>query len=190
MYCAGERDRNPGPKRSETRPILLIPGSGGQGIRWEDDFRRLLVDGGRYAIRYAQRDTGQSTCFDFDKNPYTVSDLAAGAIVLMDSYGFDSTHVVSQSLGGMVTQTITIEDPGRTRTLNSIMSTPWVPKRPDTSHGEWASEAEPDPPPTREVWIERRVEVTRGMIGSLPPFDEAHRREPATSTQLTTTAEW
>jgi pimeloyl-ACP methyl ester carboxylesterase len=157
-------------------PILLIMGSGGQGIHWEDGFCRLLVDGGRYVIRYDQRDTGQSAFFDFDKSPYTVSDLAADAIGLMDAYGFESSHVVGQSLGGMVAQAIAIEHPGRMRTLTSIMSTPGVPKRPATSHEERASEAAPGPPPTREEWIERRVEVTGRMSGSLVPYDEARRR--------------
>jgi pimeloyl-ACP methyl ester carboxylesterase len=108
--------------------------------------------------------------------PYTVSDLAADAIGLMDAYRFESAHVVGQSLGGMVAQAITIEHPGRTRTLTSVMSMPGVPKRPVANRDEQTAEAAPGPPPTREEWIERRVEVTRRMTGSLAPFDEACRR--------------
>ena len=49
--------------------VLLIMGAGGQAIIWPEDFCQWLAAGGRHVIRYDNRDTGQSSCVDFTKNP-------------------------------------------------------------------------------------------------------------------------
>ena len=56
-------------------PLLLIMGASGQGLYWPDSLVQRLVDEGRFVIRYDNRDTGQSTCFDFAENPYTLDDM-------------------------------------------------------------------------------------------------------------------
>jgi pimeloyl-ACP methyl ester carboxylesterase len=50
--------------------ILLIMGASAQGIVWPDEFCDSLVEAGRHVIRYDNRDTGQSSCFDFSAHPY------------------------------------------------------------------------------------------------------------------------
>ena len=50
--------------------------AGGQGILWPDEFCAALVAAGFQTIRYDNRDTGQSTCVEFAKAPYTLSDMA------------------------------------------------------------------------------------------------------------------
>ena len=59
--------------------------------------------------------------------PYTLSDMAADAVGLLDQLGIDRAHVLGTSLGGMVAQTVAIEHAARTRSLISVMS----------STGEW-----------------------------------------------------
>ena len=49
--------------------ILLIMGASAQGIMWPDEFCDALVEAGRHVIRYDNRDTGQSTSFDFSAKP-------------------------------------------------------------------------------------------------------------------------
>lgn len=55
--------------------LLLIMGALSQGIQWPTEFCEQLANSGFYVIRYDQRDTGQSICFDFEKNPYDLLDL-------------------------------------------------------------------------------------------------------------------
>ena len=54
---------------------------------------------------------------------YLLSDMAADTFGLMDHLGIDSAHVVGASMGGMIGQTMAIEQPERVRSLVSMMST-------------------------------------------------------------------
>ena len=49
--------------------ILLVMGAGAQAILWPEEFIDSLVAGGKHVIRYDNRDVGQTTCFDFEKDP-------------------------------------------------------------------------------------------------------------------------
>jgi pimeloyl-ACP methyl ester carboxylesterase len=96
-----------------------------------------LVSRGLRIIRFDNRDTGRSTHFsaaptpdlqaalagDFSSVSYTLSDMAADTVGLLDALGLGSVHIVGASLGGMVAQTIAIEYPHRVRSLTSMMST-------------------------------------------------------------------
>ena len=168
-------------------PILLIMGAGAQGVLWPEDFCQRLVDGGRRVIRYDHRDTGQSTCFDFASQPYTLSDLARDAVGILDAYGIRRVHAVGASMGGMVGQILAIEHADRLLSLTSIMSTPGGGALASTvlGEGETAPSLPPpepefvaalqalllNPPQTREERIARRLEVFRLTAGSLTPFD-------------------
>src|SRR6516164_8086208 len=77
--------------------ILLIMGAAGQGIMWPDELCQALVESGRHVIRYDNRDTGQSTSFDFSAKPYTMSDMAGDAIGVLDAYSVLAAHVVGST---------------------------------------------------------------------------------------------
>lgn len=123
-------------------PMLLIMGFTAQLISWPDGFCQQLVDHGFRVIRFDNRDCGLSTKFDgvevdlarvleaalggqpdqLPAVPYTLSDMAADAVGLLDHLGLDSAHVVGASMGGMIAQHLAIEHPDRVRSLTSIMS--------------------------------------------------------------------
>jgi esterase len=142
-------------------------------------------------IRF-DRDTGQSTCLDFAKSPYTVADMADDAVGLLDAWYIERAHFVGASMGGMISQTVAIEHPARIRTLTSIMSTPACGSMIQALFGG-ADGALPGPEPkvkevlaataakrptTREERIEAGVRLWRALAGSGEPFDEAATREP------------
>ncbi|HET6625132.1 MAG TPA: alpha/beta hydrolase [Nocardioidaceae bacterium] len=119
-------------------PLLLVMGLGGPMTWWNPDFCRLLADNGFYVIRFDNRDVGRSTklrdrvtrrmilrAFGGLKvrAPYTLSDMAADGFALLDHLGLGSAHVVGISMGGMIVQTMALDNPSRVRSLTSIMST-------------------------------------------------------------------
>ena len=119
-------------------PLLLVMGLGGPMTWWDAALCRMLAERGFYVIRYDNRDTGRSTkvagrvsrtmlirAFSgrHVRTPYGLADMAADAFALLDHLGLQSAHVVGVSMGGMIAQTMAIEQPRRVRSLTSIMST-------------------------------------------------------------------
>src|SRR3954469_24871946 len=122
----------------DAEPLLLVMGLGGPMTWWDPAFCRLLAESGFYVIRYDNRDTGRSSRGTGRvtrgmlvqaflgrpvKAPYTLTDLALDGFGLLDHLGLESAHVVGVSMGGMIVQTMAIEQPGRVRSMTSIMST-------------------------------------------------------------------
>jgi pimeloyl-ACP methyl ester carboxylesterase len=121
----------------EAPPVLLIMGGGAQMINWPEGFCAELVALGMQVIRFDNRDTGLSSHFpdtpvpdlqaalagDFSSASYTLSDMAADTVGLLDALGYGSAHLVGASMGAMIAQTIAIEYPARVRSLTSMMST-------------------------------------------------------------------
>jgi pimeloyl-ACP methyl ester carboxylesterase len=119
-------------------PVLLVMGLATQMLGWPDGFCSALVDRGLHAIRFDNRDVGLSTHLHDAPRPnvmaalmagntssasYTLSEMAADAVGLLDALGLDSVHLVGASMGGMIAQVVAIDYPERVRSLTSIMST-------------------------------------------------------------------
>jgi pimeloyl-ACP methyl ester carboxylesterase len=115
--------------------VLLIMGLASQMIHWDERFCRLLVDRGFHVVRFDNRDSGRSSRVNGRppglkdmvlRNPkaatYTLSDMAADAVGVLDHLGIARAHVVGASMGGMIAQTVAIEHPDRVLSLVSIMS--------------------------------------------------------------------
>ncbi len=117
--------------------MLLIMGLGMQMTGWDSAFCRLLASRGYYVVRYDHRDIGLSSTVNSDITPnivalwqggvasavYTLDDLAADAIGLLDALGIDAAHVVGASMGAMVAQLLAIDYPRRVLSLTSMMGT-------------------------------------------------------------------
>ena len=178
-------------------PILLIMGASAQGIQWPEAFIERLVAAGRYAIRYDNRDTGRSTCFDFAKSPYTLDDLARDAVAVLDGYDLTSAHVVGASMGGMIAQQLMIRHAERVQSATIIMSSPLsgaalmsgaVLPAPDPKFLEAFAALGATPVETREQQIEMRVAVFSMLAGRIRPDVDAIRaiatREVARATNF------
>ena len=92
-------------------PILLVMGIGGSMLWWEEGFCRMLVEGGRFVIRYDHRDTGRSVTYEPGRPGYTGADLVADAVGVLDAYGIPAAHVVGVSAGGAFAQLLALGFP-------------------------------------------------------------------------------
>ena len=120
--------------------LLLVSGYTSQLLGWDRGLVDRLVDQGLRVVRYDNRDVGLSSKLDGQKVqpgkvlsaslegtdipevPYTLSDMAADGIGLLDHLDVERAHVAGVSMGGMIVQTMAIEHPTRIASLISIMS--------------------------------------------------------------------
>ena len=105
--------------------ILLIMGATASMIWWEEEFCVKLSEMGYFVIRYDNRDTGRSTCYEPGEINYSVPDLVDDAISVLDVYNIKKAHFVGMSLGGMISQLAEIIYPERVLTLTLISSSVW-----------------------------------------------------------------
>ena len=163
-----------------TRQCSSSPDFVVQLTSWDAEFCERLAAGGRYVIRFDNRDCGLSTkldgvtadwqgalhasltgAADAGGCPYTLSDMANDGVGLLDALEIDAAHVVGASMGGMIAQTMAIEHPDRVRSLTSIMSSPGDPRtgKPEPE----ALEVLLTVPPTRARRLRRRASTHRGV---------------------------
>ncbi len=167
-------------------PLLLIMGLGAQMIHWDEEFCQQLADTGLFVIRHDNRDVGLSTILegDFDMAalmadfmagktpsvPYTLDDMAADSVGLLDHIGIEQAHVCGASMGGMIAQLVACNHPDRTLSLTSIMSSTGNPDLPKATPAAQAALTAPRPDGLEES-IERAIENAK-VIGSKGfPFD-------------------
>ena len=100
-------------------PLMLVPGLGGNGSFWarqvaafKSDFRTIVHD---------HRGAGQST---HSPIRYSVDQMAADVLKLMDALDIDRAHFVGHSTGGAIGQTIAQDRPDRLKTLG--LSATWA----------------------------------------------------------------
>ena len=123
-------------------PFLLIRGLGSQIIHWPDRLIAGLVDAGFRVIAYDNRDAGLSQKFD-DAGapdidavrtgvaigaavpvPYTLRDMAADGVGVLDALDIDRAHVLGISMGGMILQIMARHYPERVISATIVMSLP------------------------------------------------------------------
>ncbi len=172
--------------------ILLVMGLGAQLIYWHDEFCAELAARGLFVIRYDNRDVGLSTKTegpppdllaavqgDTSQASYTVVDMAADGIGLLDALGVDAAHVVGVSMGGMIAQNMAIHFPDRVLSLCSIMSTPTGDMSSDPAAPEANAALFRPPPRTRDEAVAQSIQGAR-IVGSPGfPLDEDQIRARA-----------
>lgn len=109
----------------EGTPLVLITGWGTPASSWSV-MPKLLSDVGYQAIVVDNRDCGKSSpCGD----QYTISDMAADVVAVLDSEGIDTTYVFGISMGGMIAQELALSHPRRVEKLILCATDPGVPQR-------------------------------------------------------------
>lgn len=182
-----------GPANRET--VLLIMGLGAQLTMWPTELCNELVHRGYRVIRFDNRDVGLSTKFDAAgmpdmaaifgalmsgqpaKAPYSLDDMAADAMGLLDALGIKRAHIAGASMGGMIAQLVAINYPDRVLSLTSIMSTTGNPTLPQAKPEAMAVLMTPAPEGDLEAAIARGINAWK-VIGSPGfPTDEKILRE-------------
>lgn len=126
--------------------LLVVNGYTAQMISWRPEFVAQLVDQDLFVVQFDNRDCGLSSKLDGQSVqpmkvlsaqleggpvpdvPYTLSDMAADGMGLLDHLQIESAHIVGNSMGGMIVQTMAIEHPDRVASITSIMSSPGDPR--------------------------------------------------------------
>jgi len=175
-------------------PLLLIMGLSSQMVAWPESFCRKLARSGHWVLRFDNRDVGLSSKIEGVglpdlmaamaahlqgqpvAAPYTLSDMAADAVRLMDALKLENAHVCGLSMGGMIAQVMALEYPQRVTSLISMESSTGDPTLP--SADPQAMEAMLSPPPQdRAGYIQHAVEVFRAFSGGSDKFDETLEKE-------------
>jgi len=90
-------------------PLLLVMGLGASVLGWSVPQVERLATRHR-VIMFDNRGVGQS---DMPPGPYTMPQLAADAMGLLDTMGIEKAHVFGLSMGGMIAQHIALDFPDR-----------------------------------------------------------------------------
>jgi pimeloyl-ACP methyl ester carboxylesterase len=167
--------------------MLLIMGLGTQMLGWHEEFCAELAGRGFFVVRYDNRDIGRSTILGDAPVPtlgqilrrdkraasYSLAEMAADGVGLLDHLGIERAHVVGASMGGMIAQTIAARRPERVLSLVSIMSSTGSPWRGQPALRTYSKFLRPMPT-DRARYVDQAAELF-AWIGS-PGFD---RDEPA-----------
>jgi len=171
--CIGDED---------SPPVALIMGIGSQMVAWPDGFCRALAKRDLRVVRFDNRDVGLSTHISNAPEPdfqaalagdtstaaYTLADMAADTIGLLDWLNIERAHIVGASMGGFIAQMIAIDFPKRVASLTSMMSTTGA-----ASVGQPAAEAMSIfalPEPRNRVEAAQRSVDAQRIVGS-PGFE-------------------
>ncbi len=176
--------------------VLLIMGLGAQLTRWPVELCNDLVARGYRVIRFDNRDSGLSTRMERDHAfvwsdavfslmqgksvfaAYTLKDMAADAVGLLDALGIEKAHIVGASMGGMIAQHVAFDFPERTLSLTCIMSSsgnPMLPPAKPRVYGLFLSPS-PSPNDTRAI-VARGIETYETLGSPGFPTDAETLRE-------------
>ena len=121
--------------------ILLVAGLYNQLVRWPVELCELLVAQGYRVVRFDNRDIGLTDKMNGIRAPsflrlllnhylgipvsapYSLNDMAADTVGVMDALDVKQAHIVGMSMGGMISQLVAGLYPDRILSLTSIMST-------------------------------------------------------------------
>jgi pimeloyl-ACP methyl ester carboxylesterase len=158
--------------------LLLVNGLGSQCINYDVEWCEMFAERGFSVVRFDNRDVGLSS--KLDGVDYTLTDMAADALAVLDAVGATKAHVMGCSMGGMIVQRLAIDHPERLLSVTSVMSRTGEPGYGDSSQEALKLLMTPVPP-ERDAYMDRQVEA-RHVYGAKPEWlddDDIRRRAAA-----------
>lgn len=164
--------------QSDHPTVLLIMGACASMLWWPREFCERLAASGFYVIRFDNRDTGRSTCYEPGTIHYSLDDMMEDAVAVLDAYGLKTAHITGASLGGMIAQLLALKHPERVQQLTLLISGPVaveadialppIEQKVLNHHAnggsiDWGNEA---------VALDYMVDGWRVTAGTRHPFDE------------------
>jgi pimeloyl-ACP methyl ester carboxylesterase len=175
--------------------VLLIMGLGMQLVAWPAAFVQSLVDQGFRVVRFDNRDVGLSQHLDHlpvpnvvwqrvkfrlglpVRAPYTLADMAADALGVLDALGIAQAHLVGVSMGGMIAQRMALAAPQRILSLCSVMSSSGARHLPGPTATAWRALLSRPKRSDEQSIVDHYIRFFK-VIGSPGfPFDEGVLRE-------------
>lgn len=170
--------------------LVLLAGLGAQRHWWPPGLVSLLADDHRVVVP-DNRDVGDSPRMDHLGRsgaaiaavqrgeevtpPYTLRDMAADVVRLLDHLGVARAHVVGASMGGMIAQHAALGWPDRVASLTTIMSTTGGPEIPPGDPEVLALLLEEPPTGSEDAFVEAATASSRRTANS-HLFDEEDAR--------------
>jgi 3-oxoadipate enol-lactonase len=159
-------------------PVLLVHGLGYTRQGW-GPLRSILAR--RYRVlSFDNRGIGES---EIPPGPYSVEELAADAVHVLDEAGVERAHVIGASLGGFVAQVLAADRPERVDRLVLVGTSPGGPGAYPLPQGTLQLMAEA---PSLEPRVALRRFVENAVAPGSPPalvdeiyaYREAHPPDP------------
>tara|TARA_B100001029_G_scaffold54367_1_gene43736 strand:+ start:8867 stop:9826 length:960 start_codon:yes stop_codon:yes gene_type:complete len=138
----------------EGTPVLLVQGLGGQLTFWPDELIEMFKENGFRPIVYDNRDVGLSHSFEEYGKPnfvwnyikfylrlpinsvYSLTDMSNDGIAVLDELEIEKSHVLAQSMGGMITQRMVADNNDRFISYVLIASMAETPNVSNSPKGE------------------------------------------------------
>ncbi len=179
-------------------PLVLVAGTGMQLVDWPESLVRGLVERGFRVIRFDNRDVGLSTVYEDapvptqaeidaavaageNPFPYSMQDLGADVVGLLDALEVPAAHLAGVSMGGSIATWAALDAPDRVLSLTLIATASGNPEQPILADPE-AFAAVP-PPPTAadgvEAFTDYWVALGHALSGEGFALDEEAVREAA-----------
>jgi pimeloyl-ACP methyl ester carboxylesterase len=97
----------------EGEPVVLVAGLGQPAIAWHLELVPALVGAGYQVLTFDNRGVAPSSA---PPSPYSIGQMVADTIGLLDRLGFDEpVRMAGHSMGGWIAETLAIEHPDRLR---------------------------------------------------------------------------
>jgi pimeloyl-ACP methyl ester carboxylesterase len=163
--------------------VLLIGGAATSMDFWPPELCDGMADAGRFVVRYDFRDTGQSVTYGAGRATYTLMDLVADAMAILDHLQIAQAHLVGMSMGGVLAQLAAVTRPDRVSTLTLIATSSALPAAvqrdlPEMSSNDRGAFAQLPPPDWSDPdsTVDYLLEQERICAARSAPFDAAHIR--------------